>query len=235
MATQKDTPEGAPGPVRSNINRPRRRIETSIRLHSRDDGDTVLHLANPPAGIEGVGMKVCRVVHGESPGAVAWIWIEYIGERTALLTLRGLLPRFFEVGKSGHRRHDDDSGHSVYVDRYAGDRWKLRLDARELESQADVDKCVATYWPERVDVPFMDPARESIDKAINRLAEAAADRECDLCDALDTHLKEIKLLLRRPTARVALDVAIERKLGLAATLKMLRRSHLRLAVDNTRP
>lgn len=215
------------------------RIKPTIPFTSKHDkGDSFHPLTSLPPGLEFGGLEVSRRAcsYGDAlAGGVGWIWIEYIGDRAALLKMPGLLPRFFDVNKSGHRRHRDDSGHSVFVDRYKDDRWKMRVDARDLADQSAVDACVSTYWPEPLTIPFMDPAAEAVAKATNCiLEEIEASPEFAREQGSDAYLAllaEFKTLARRPAAREALDVAIGRKLGLTATLKLMRRSHLRLVVS----
>ena len=213
------------------------RIRPSIHVGDRDANETVIQLAQLPLGVDFAAMEIRRHHHSygdERPaGSVYWVWVETIGDRSAIDKMPGLLPRFFDVGKCRQRRHSDADGHSVFVRKYAGDRWKMRVDARDFRSQAEVDKCVATYWPESLEIPFLDPAAEAMMTAISRITEATADEECRP-DAIGALLAEMKRLVRRPAARAALAVAIERKLGLTATLRMMRRSHLQLVLSNKR-
>jgi hypothetical protein len=133
------------------------RIHPDIAVPPRAPHETVFQLRPLPAGIDFAAMEVTRFNNDnwEPRGSVHWIWIEYIGEWSALLKMPGLLHEFFNAGKSGHRRHRDAQGYSVFVRRYANDRWKLRIDARGFQSDADIAAHVAWYWPEPVQVPLI--------------------------------------------------------------------------------
>lgn len=160
--------------------RRRSRIRPDIHIPPLWDKKTVLELAELAAGIEFAAMEIRRAPNAyyRPTGSVDWIWIEYIGERSALLTMPGLLPTFFEAGKSGYRRKADDEGRSIFVRRYSRDRWKLRVDARNFESAEDIAACIAKYWPEPVEVPFLDALTESCGEAQARLVKAIPNNEC---------------------------------------------------------